>query len=106
MVQPEVESPRRKICKDSPGVGGRGPDVSGPDERQSVVLRARPRSEHSLLSAPSRRSLCKHAPRMKAGPTDARVGHGSDRLNLGLIVAVALSIEFWVALSTFFLRHV
>jgi hypothetical protein len=43
---------------------------------------------------------------MKAGPIDARVEHGSDRLNLGLIVAVALSIEFWVALSTFFLRHV
>jgi hypothetical protein len=43
---------------------------------------------------------------VKDGPTDARVEHGSGRLNLGLIVAVALSIEFWVALWTFFLRHV
>jgi hypothetical protein len=45
-------------------------------------------------------------PEWRLGPTDARVEHGSGRLNLGLIVAVALSIEFWVALSTFFLSHV
>jgi hypothetical protein len=49
------------------------------------------------LSVPARRSVCKHAARTEAGPTDARVEHGGGRLNLGLIVAVALSIEFWVA---------
>jgi hypothetical protein len=73
MVQPEVESRRRKVCK----------------------------------ASRSRRGRCRdHAARMKGGPTDAGVEHGSDRLNLGLIVAVALSIEFWIALSTFFVRHV
>jgi hypothetical protein len=43
---------------------------------------------------------------MKVGPTDARAEPGSDHLNFGLIVAVTLSIEFWIGLSTFFLGHV
>jgi hypothetical protein len=74
MVQPEVESHRRKVCK--------------------------------AFSRSRRAAVVTSADRMKGGPTDAGVEHGSDRLNLGLIVAVALSIEFWVALSTFFLSHV
>jgi hypothetical protein len=43
---------------------------------------------------------------MTVGSTDERAEPGSDRLNLGLIVAVTLSIEFWIGLSRFFLGHV
>ena len=108
MVQPEIESHRRKVCKAfSRSRRGRRRDLGGPNERESVVLREGPRYKQSrYISVPARRSLSKHAARMEAG-TDGRTGGARQRPpELGLDRGGSPQHRVLGRLSTFFLSHV